>query len=155
MYPQLRMEEEKSRYGDAWRPVGLEALKVVNGRLDAATYVRLICRALEKDNRKLCGRDFIFQQDGAPCHRANWTKSWFERKGISVSQWLSQSPDLNPIEHLWEVIKKKLETRPCKSLVATFESWDSIDASVTENLVSSMPRRCAAVITVRGGSTKY
>ena len=69
----------------------------------------------------------------------------FERKGISVSPWPLQSPDLNLIGHLWEVIKKKLETRPCKNLeelkVAIFESWDSIDASVTENLVSSMPRR--------------
>ena len=79
-------------------------------------------------------------------------------KRISVRPWSSQSPDLNPIEHLWEVIKKS-ETRPCKNLeelkVAIFVSWDSIDSSVTENLVSSIPQRCVEVIVARGGSTKY
>ena len=78
---------------------------------------------------------------------------------LSVCPWPSQSPDLNPIEYLWEVIKEKLETRPRKNLeelkVAIFESWDSIDASVTENFISSIPRRCAVVIAARGGSTKY
>ena len=42
---------------------GVGSLKVVNGQLDASAYVRLICRTLEKDGKKLCGRDFIFQQD--------------------------------------------------------------------------------------------
>ena len=137
---------------------GFGNLKVVNGRVDASAYVRLICCTLEKDGKKLCGRDFIFQQDRAPCHRANRTKSWFEMKRISVRPWSSQSPDLNPIEHLWEVIKKS-ETRPCKNLeefkVDIFVSWDSIDASVTVNLVSSIPQRCVEVIAARCGSTKY
>ena len=64
---------------------GVGSLKVVNGHLDTSAYIRLICRTLEKDGKKLWGRDFIFQQDGAPCHRANRTKSWFEMERISVS----------------------------------------------------------------------
>ena len=64
---------------------GVGSLEVVNGLLDTAAYVMLICHTLEKDGRKLCGRDFIFQQGGSTCHTANRTNSWFERKGISVS----------------------------------------------------------------------
>ena len=68
-------------------------------------------------------------------------------------------PDANPIEHLWELIKKKLEDRPCKNLdeltKAIFKAWNSITADVTANLVSSMPQRCAAVIAANGGHTKY
>ena len=95
---------------------------------------------------------------GALCHRANRTKSWFEMKRISVRPWSSQSPDLNPIEHLWEVIKKS-ETRPCKNLeelkVAIFVSWNSIDVSVTENLASLILQHCLLVIAARGCNTKW
>ena len=120
--------------------------------LDAKRYARLICRTLLKDGSKLCGRDFVFQQDGAPYHRANSTMSWFARKGICP--W-----DLNPIEHLWEQIKKRLDAKPCKDLeelkAAIFELLENIDEDVTKKLVSSMPRRCASVIAAHGGSTKY
>ena len=89
----------------------------------------VICHTLVEDGRKLCGTD---------CFPAGWstlpaksTMSWFERKGITVSPWPSQSPDLNPIEHLWEIMKKKrLEKRPCKNMdelkEAIFETWESI-----------------------------
>ena len=63
---------------------GVGSLKVVKGRLDASAYVRLICRTLEKNGKKLCGRDYLPTR-WAPCHRANRTKSWFEMKRISVS----------------------------------------------------------------------
>ena len=138
---------------------GVGTLKVVNGRLNAAAYVRLICRTLEEDGNRLGGDNFIFQQDGAPCHTARSTMAWFERKGITVMPWPSQSPDLNPIEHLWELMKKKLDDRPCKNMVelkeAIFQTWVAITAEETGNLVSSMPRRCAAVIASKGGPTKY
>lgn len=71
----------------------------------------------------------------------------------------SQSPDLNPIEHLWEIVEQQLENKPCKNLeelkTAIFEIWNSIDEKTTNHLVASMPRRCAAVIAARGGSCKY
>lgn len=138
---------------------GVGTLRVVNGRLNAKAYVRLICQHLEADGNRLCGNDFTFQQDGAPCHTAESTKAWFCRKKIKLSTWPSQSPDLNPIEQLWEEMKKRLEHSPCKNLeelkAAIFLCWEGIESEVTKNLVSSMPKRCSAVIATKGGHTKY
>ncbi len=55
--------------------------------------------------------DFIFQQDLALAHTAKGTKSWFN--GVTVLDWPANSPDLNPIENLWDIVKRKMrDTRP-------------------------------------------
>ncbi len=57
--------------------------------------------------------DFIFQQDLAPAHTATGTKSWFNDHGVTVLNWPANSPDLNPIENLLGIVKRKMrDTRP-------------------------------------------
>ncbi|KAI7789342.1 Transposable element Tc1 transposase [Triplophysa rosa] len=57
--------------------------------------------------------DFIFQQDLAPAHTAKGTKSWFNDHGGTVLDWPANPPDLNPIENLWGIVKRKMrDTRP-------------------------------------------
>ena len=52
--------------------------------------------------------DFIFQQDLAPAHPTKITKTWFKDRGINVLDWPANSPDLNPIENLWVIAKRKM-----------------------------------------------
>ena len=132
---------------------------MVKSRLNAASHVQLICHTLKQDGERLCGNNFIFQQDGAPCQTAGSTKAWFGRKNIEVIPWTSQSPDLNPIDHIWEEMKAKLENKPCKGIdelkSAIIQCWQDIDSSTTSKLVSSILRCCAEVIVAHGGHTKY
>ena len=73
--------------------------------------------------------------------------------------WPPQSPDLNPIENLWDYVERKWEKVPSttlKKLCRTIKViWHSIPPEIVSNLVSSMPRRIEAVIKTKGGPTKY
>ncbi len=103
--------------------------------------------------------DFIFQQDLAPAHTAKGTKSWFNDHGVTVLDWPANSPDLNPIENLWGIVKRKMrDTRPnnADELKATVkETWASIPPQQCHKLITSMPRRIEAVIKAKAAPTKY
>lgn len=75
-------------------------------------------------------------------------------------EWPANSPDHNPIEHLWSILKQRLLGRePAENLQAKIlqlqEEWDNIPQDLIRRLIESMPRRCAEVLRARGGRTHY
>ena len=75
--------------------------------------------------------------------------------------WPSQSPDLNPIEHLWGVVKRKLgeyQEAP-KGMHELWkrvgEVWSNIDVETCRSLIRSLESRVQAVLKAKGGHTKY
>lgn len=50
----------------------------------------------------------IFQHDSAPAHTSRVVQEWLADNGIEVLEWPGNSPDLNPIENLWTMVKRKL-----------------------------------------------
>ena len=102
----------------------------------------------------------VFMQDGAPCHRAKIVTQFLKAQKINILDWPGNSPDLNPIENLWTILKNKVsERQPTNAKMlkqAIKEVWvRDISPSYCRNLVESMPRRLEAVIKAKGGPTKY
>lgn len=141
---------------------GVGEIHLCEGRMNAEKYIAVLAENLEASLCKIFDSDspqYIFQQDSAPCHTARSVKTWFEANSVPVLEWPSQSPDLNPIEHLWGVIKKEIKgkcaTNKKNLMEAIKEVWEGIPFTVTRDLVHSMPRRIAAVLKAKGGPTKY
>lgn len=98
--------------------------------------------------------------DGAPCHRAKIVSDWLLSNSINVLKWPGNSPDCNPIENLWSVMKNHVaDMRPknaidLKNCIRTV--WTTkISKEYCAELIHSMPRRLAAIIKSKGYWTRY
>ncbi len=138
----------------AMSSAGVGPLCFLKSTVNAAIYQEILEHFMLPSADKLYGdADFIFQQDLAPAHTAKGTKSGFNDHGVTVLDWPANSPDLNPIENLWSIVKRKMrDTRPnnADELKDTVkESWASIPPQQCHKLITSMPRRTEAVIKAK------
>ena len=106
--------------------------------------------------------DVVFQQDGAKCHTSDSTINWMNSNGIRyINNWPPCSPDLNPIEHLWHHVKKRLDGYPLKpknveELWQRFDyEWNRFTKEDMNKYYTNYHKRIEAVINARGGYTKY
>lgn len=85
--------------------------------------------------------------------------AWFEENNVKLLKWPAQSPDLNPIEHLWQQLDRRLGSRHFSNKADLFKTlkkeWHSIPLKNLIKLVDSMPERCREVIKANGLFTKY
>lgn len=101
------------------------------------------------------------QDDNAPPHRSRVVREFQEASRIRTIDWPARSPDLNPIEHLWDEMGRRVRQRdpPPASIAqlacALREEWAAVPQSVIRHLILSMPRRVQQVLQARGGHTSY
>ncbi|PQE05349.1 transposable element tc1 transposase protein [Rutstroemia sp. NJR-2017a BVV2] len=107
-------------------------------------------------------RGLVYMQDNATSHSAKWTLEQLELMGIKPIFWPAKSPDLNPIETIWNIMKDYIEEKYpqyhssyIRLKEAVLEAWDSITEGQIRELIESMPVRCKAVIEADGWHTKY
>ena len=97
-----------------------------------------------------------FMQDSAPCHVARSSLEWFRKNAIELLEWPGNSPDCNPIENIWTILKKRVSLRRPTSIAELKEAIKSVwDTEITDELckacVNSMPKRLEAIIKAHGG----
>ncbi len=93
----------------AMSSAGVGPLCFLRSKVNTAVYQDVLEHFMLPAADQLYGdADFIFQQDLAPAHSAKATSTWFKDHGIPVLNWPANSPDLNPIENLWGIVKRKM-----------------------------------------------
>ncbi len=119
---------------------GTGRLVAIEGKMNAAKYRNILDENLLQS-----------AHDNDPKHTAKITKEWLHNNSVTVLEWPSQSPDLNPIEHLWRDLKMAVHQR----LPSNLTELERIPKSRCEKLVASFPKRLMAVLNQKGASTKY
>ena len=103
--------------------------------------------------------EWWFLHDNDKKFHSKVVQEWLHNNGVTCLDFPPYSPDLNPIENLWAALAREVEKTPCSDVEelqdAVAKAWDDASKSLMEELVASMPRRCAAVIGARGWHTEY
>jgi hypothetical protein len=143
---------------------GKGPLKRIEGIMDGEMYRRILVYQMAPFLKNLKGEigvEPIFQHDNDPKHTSKKAQKYLSNKEFEVLDWPSQSPDLNPIEHVWRQLKLAifLRTDKASSLDEVFnivkEEWDKFPLANLHKLVDSMPDRIQEVIAAKGGHTHY
>ena len=138
---------------------GKTDLVQVQGNLTAQRYIDQILRPHVVPF--MANANVVFQHDNARPHTARLTNAFLQNNNINVLPWPSRSPDLNPIEHLWDELDRRLRQRQPQPqtlqqlALALQDEWATIPRNVFRNLTGSMGRRCQAVLNAQGGHTRY
>lgn len=159
---------EHNRFGGGsvmvWAGIGIgqrTPLQRVMGNMNAISYRDDILTPVVIPALQAIGEGAIFQDDNARAHRARIINDYLNTQQVTHMDWPANSPDLNPIEHVWDILGRRLrENHPSpanQDQLFNFleQEWQHIPQNEINRLIMSMRRRCLACINSRGGHTAY
>lgn len=138
---------------------GTTTLDIRKENINAQIYTQILMENLLPAAKDLYRRGWRLQQDNAPPHRARTTKDFFEEQRVTVIPWPSNSPDINPIENVWRLMKDELELAELQSLPnwegKIVETWNGIRGETRRRLIHGLRKRFEEVIAHDGDKIDY
>ncbi|KZS00198.1 TE: Transposable element Tcb1 Transposase, partial [Daphnia magna] len=142
---------------------GALPLKRIEVKMDMKVYHQILIRHVLPGGKRLLGRGFTFQEDNDPKHASKLCRGYLDRKEnageVIRMVWPPQSPDLNPIEQIWDhvdtKIRKMCNTSKNSLWVNLQTAWDDISINTFSKYINTMKSRCQAVIDAKGGHTRF
>ena len=134
---------------------------IQNGTLNGLRYRDEILDVYVRPYPGAIGPNFILMDDNARPHRARVVNEYLQNETIERMDWPARSPDLNPIEHAWDMLQTAISARPVQARnieelrQALIQEWTNLDQNRLIRLIQSMRRQCLAVINARGGHKRY
>ncbi|GFT97463.1 transposable element Tcb2 transposase [Trichonephila clavipes] len=160
---------ERDRYGGrgvlVWRGIMFgsrtELYIFDAGSVNGTRYCNEILLPYVRLFRGAMGLQFLFMDHNAPCHRTVAAEQLLESEDIERMDWLVRSPDLNPIEHVWDFLGRRLAARTLPPVMireirlALQNEWAAMPQQLIDTLILSMGRRCETCLAVRGDHIPY
>ena len=139
---------------------GVGNLVFIDGNMTGEMYRDILHENLLDSVKQLSlGKEWIMQQDNDPKHRSRSVTQWLNQNGVKCLEWPSFSPDLNPIEHMWDEVERRMKKESPKNekelREALLRVWRGIGVNVTKKLVDSVPNRLNEVVKMKGYPTRY
>ncbi|GFW67957.1 transposable element Tc1 transposase [Trichonephila clavipes] len=134
---------------------------VANGTMTGQRYIDEVLLPHVRLFHGAVGDKFVFMDDNATCHRTLAVQDCLDSEGIQRLIWSARSPDLNPIENVWDALGRQVAGRNYPAINrntlirALTEEWDKLPQQLLHNVVQSMVRRVECCITLHGGHIPY
>lgn len=138
---------------------GRTQLATVKGIINSTVYCECLEGHLITIMEVLYPEGYTLQEDNATVHKSRETTAWKLQHGINTIVWPANSPDLNPIENVWGLMKHHLASINFKTVdswrAKLHELWENFTAEYMRALIESRPRRIMQVIRNKGKVSNY
>ncbi|GFX29508.1 transposable element Tcb2 transposase [Trichonephila clavipes] len=160
---------ERDRYGGhgvlVWGSIMLGSRRDLHifdaGSVNGTRYCNEILLPYVRLFRGAMGLQFLFMDGNVPCHRTVAAEQLLESEDIERMDWPARSPNLNPIEHVWDFLGRRLASRTLPPVtirelrLALQDEWAAMPHQLIDTLILSMGRRCETCLAVRGDHIPY
>lgn len=139
---------------------GVGNLVFIDGIMNKESYLKILSENLKQSAEKMgILSTFKLYQDNDPKHKAHIVREWLLYNCPKVINTPSQSPDMNPIENLWDYLDRRIRERPVSSKselkYRLQEEWSKIGVEYLQKCIRNMPNRLSEVIKNKGYPTRY